>query len=657
MGHALLRILCTLMLFFSLCGYSSGGIFDTPASAHLILQSQYKASGITNSVELEAFIDGVMADQMSMNHIPGAVVAFVKDNQLVFEKGYGYSDYENRIPVDAQRTLFRIGSVSKLFVWTAVMQLIEQGKLSLDADINRYLDFKIPATFPQPITLRNLLSHTAGFEDSGYAVHRLQPEQLISLEQYVKTRKPARVYPPGKIIAYSNYGASLAGYIVERISNMPFYEYAEKNIFFPLNMVGSSFRQPLPTDLAPKMSNGYNYYQEEYLKAGFEYEVFYPASGMTSTADDMVKFMLAQLGNGGLGSSRILQEQTIQQMHSQLITGDPRLPGMAYGFMENNLNGHRVLFHGGDTTFFASGLYLLPDQNMGIFIATNAPGGMITRNVLIQELMDRYFPVAPKPVQPPSANLAKWAAPFIGTYIAARNNYTTPEKIMATMQAGTINLDDTGNLTISFPGKTFHTVEIQPGLLRDRDDPNTSMVLKMDEAGHAYLLFSGPNFTFIKIPWYESISFINILIFVGLALFFYGLILWIIDALKWLRNRPPASQPRVNTILSRLALWSGALFGALIIFAVLSMQVGLSTVDPTLGVPAYTFSAPPLFGFLHLLIFPLAILGLLMLVFTGVLWVRRLLSTGWRIYYSVLALSAVSMLWVFWFWKLYVSLP
>ena len=249
------------------------------------------------------------------------------------------------------------------------------------------------------------------------------------------------------------------------------------------------------------------------------------------------------------------------------LHGDPRLPGMAYGFMENTLNGHRLLFHGGDTTFFASGLYLIPDQTMGIFIATNAPGGMITRNMLIQEFMDRYFPVAPDPVQPPSADFANRMEPYVGTYIAARSNYTTPEKIMATMQSGSISLDAKGNLKISFPGKTFHVVEIQPGLLRDRDNPNISLVLKTDEKGQAYLLFPGPNFTYLKIPKYESISFINTLIFLGLILFIDALVFWGIDAIKWLRKRQPSLLPHVNTFpiaagtLDGSFIWSIALHG------------------------------------------------------------------------------------------------
>ena len=163
---------------------------------------------------------------------------------------------------------------------------------------------------------------------------------------------------------------------------------------------------------------------------------------------------------------------------------------------------------------------------------------------------------------------------------------------MATMQAGSLSLDKKGNLSISFPGKTFQVVEVQPGLLRDRDDPNTTMVLKTDTSGQAYLIFTGPNFTYIKIPWYESIDFINILIYLSLVLFVYAITIWIIDGIKWLRKRPPASIPQMNTILSRLARWTAGLFGGLIIFVIICMQVGLTTVDPNLGVPEYTFGSP-----------------------------------------------------------------
>jgi CubicO group peptidase (beta-lactamase class C family) len=227
------------------------GLFPTHAAS--------AATGLGNPAEVEAFFDGAMAAEMSARHIPGAVVSVVEDGQVLFNKGYGFADLENQTLVDPQRTLFRAGSVSKLFGATAVMQLAEQGKLDLDADVNTYLDFKIPATFPQAITLKNLLTHTAGFEDIGQDLFNLNAEEIQTLGQYLKTHIPARVFPPGKLAAYSNYGAALAAYIVEGVSGLPFTEYVEKNIFTPLGMSHSTFLQPLPADLAGDLSSGYDF--------------------------------------------------------------------------------------------------------------------------------------------------------------------------------------------------------------------------------------------------------------------------------------------------------------------------------------------------------------------------------------------------------------
>ena len=165
--------------------------------------------------DLETFLDELLAAEMADNHIPGAMVAVVLDGQAVLNKGYGYADLERQIPVDPERTLFRVASISKLFAWTAVMQLVERGDLSLDTDINEYLDFTIPDTFPEPITLRHLMSHTPGFEEKNMGMFRLEAEQVSSLRGWLVEEMPARVFPPGQIIAYSNYGATLAAYMVE----------------------------------------------------------------------------------------------------------------------------------------------------------------------------------------------------------------------------------------------------------------------------------------------------------------------------------------------------------------------------------------------------------------------------------------------------------
>ena len=197
-----------------------------------------------DAAELETFFDGLMTAQLAAAHIPGATVAVVAEGEVLLAKGYGYADWEQRTPVRGDQTLFRPGSISKLFTWTAVMQLVEAGEIELDADVNTYLDFELPATYPEPITLYDLMAHTPGFEDQGTGLFLRDPADLPPLETYLKENVPARVYPPGEIGAYSNYGSAVAGYIVERVSGEPFEDYIARHILEPLGMTRSTFRSP-----------------------------------------------------------------------------------------------------------------------------------------------------------------------------------------------------------------------------------------------------------------------------------------------------------------------------------------------------------------------------------------------------------------------------
>ena len=194
------------------------------------------------AADVETFLDGIVPLQLDREDIAGATVAVVKDGKPLFTKGYGYADVKNKKPVTAE-TLFRPGSVSKLFTWTAVMQLVEQGKLDLGKDVNEYLDFKIPEAFGQPISLKNILTHTTGFEQQWkdlFAADKRSP----NLRDYLKTHSPKRIFAPGTTSAYSNYATMLAGYVVERVSGQPFNDYIQQNIFKPLGMTHSTFAQP-----------------------------------------------------------------------------------------------------------------------------------------------------------------------------------------------------------------------------------------------------------------------------------------------------------------------------------------------------------------------------------------------------------------------------
>lgn len=296
----------------------------------LMTPSLVLAQGPTDPAELEAFLDDVIQAQMEELHVPGVTVSVVKggapsgDDVLLLAKGYGYADVENKIAVDAETTMFRIGSLSKLFTWTAVMQLVEQGQLNLDADVNTYLDFEIPATYPEPITMKHLMSHTPGFEDSNFEVLAPTSAQGTPLGEWLAAHIPARVRQPGIVTAYSNYGTALAGYIVQRIVGIPYERYIQDNIFDPLGMTHSTAFQPVPPELAPGLATGYAYAEGEYHALSsygaqaFEHFNVGPAGAISASATDIAKFMLAHLQDGAPsrdGVGRILETATAQQMH------------------------------------------------------------------------------------------------------------------------------------------------------------------------------------------------------------------------------------------------------------------------------------------------------------------------------------------------------
>jgi CubicO group peptidase (beta-lactamase class C family) len=443
------------------------------------------AQGPTDPAEMEAFFDSEIQPAMDEQHIAGVTLVIVKDGEVFFTKGYGYADVAAGIPVDPETTLFRMGSSSKLFAWTAVMQLAEQGKVDMDADVNTYLDFEIPATYPDPITLKHLLAHTAGFEDRNYGTMARTPEDIVPLGEWLSTHIPARVQPVGEFTAYSNYGAALAGHIVAQVSGMSYEEYVTREIFQPLGMTRTSAYQSLPADLAADMSQGYMYMQGEYVPQPFEVFNISPAGASSATATDVARFMIAHLQDGQYDGARILETATAQQMHSRLFAHDERINGMAYGFMEMDMNGQHIIGHGGDTTIFHTQLALLPDEGIGFFAACNNAACMGYPTRLLKAFMAHYYPETNTPT--PTADYADRAALVEGTYRYNRMSYTTAEKIMSLTMGDGFKMQDDGTLKLMSKGWTF--VEVAPFVFRQTDGPYT-LIFRCDgqsPATHAFL--------------------------------------------------------------------------------------------------------------------------------------------------------------------------
>lgn len=426
--------------------------------------------------DAEAWLDGFVPYALQAGDVAGAVVVVVKDGSTLLQKGYGYADVAARKPVDPATTLFRPGSVSKLTTWTAVMQLVEQGKLDLDADLNGYLDFKIPARDGQPITLRNILTHTPGFEERIKDLIVPEGTPFEPLDVYLKQWVPARIFAPGTTPAYSNYATSLAGYIVARASGLSFDDYVDQRIFAPLGMQHSTFRQPLPDNLREFMANGYARASEGTAKP-FEIVVAAPAGSQSASGADMARFMIAHLQKGAFGEARILKAETAEQMHTTALTVLPRVDRMVLGFYEQQRNGRRIIAHAGDTAWFHSDLYLYIDDGVGLFISMNSAGkegaaGKI-RKAVFEQFTDRYLPgpTFDGKVDPEIA--AEHARLMTGVYQVSRRaetsffrvlNLATPIKVFPN-EDGTISV----SLATNVAGTPIKWREVEPFVWRDVD--------------------------------------------------------------------------------------------------------------------------------------------------------------------------------------------
>jgi len=407
----------------------TGPVPATPLPAHAGISAPIRAlptmpepTHTLTAQDAETFYDGLIPYALARGNMAGGVFVVVKDGQILFAKGYGYSDVAKRSPVIPDQTMFRPGSVSKTFTWTAVMQLVQAGKIDLDRDVNDYLDFKIPPKFGKPITMRNLMTHTAGFEDGFDKSFVKKADQLIPLRDYMMNYMPARIEPPGKVVAYSNYGASLAGYIVQRLSGESFADYIADHIYKPLGMTHSTMLQPLPANLAPFMAKGYVQASDE-KPVPFEFVETAPAGAMSASGTDMAHFMIAQLENGTYNGASILNPATIALMHSPQSFMAPGVNGFDLGFYQESRNGLRIIGHAGDTEAFHSDLHLLLDKHVGVFMSFNSLGkdgaAENVRVALFRAFLDRYFPYAP-PEEKTVANPKPDAARVAGWYKASR---------------------------------------------------------------------------------------------------------------------------------------------------------------------------------------------------------------------------------------------
>ncbi|MFO7584880.1 MAG: serine hydrolase [Anaerolineales bacterium] len=590
--------------------------------------------------DLAVFLDEFFTSNLETYKIPGAVVAVVGEGRVLFAQGYGYADLNSQQPVDTANTVFDVGSVSKLFTYTAVMQLVEQGRLDLHGDVNQYLThFQVPSTFPQPITVAHLLTHTAGFDEWDIGAAAYSAEQVIPLCDYLAKRLPPRVRLPGEQFFYSNHGTALAGCLVEEISGQRFTEYVREHILIPLGMNHSSFGWP--PDLMANMATGYELRGDSLYPFPFYHRHYAPAGELKTTAIDITYFMLAHLQNGSYGDTQILQPETIALMHQQQYRHDDRLPGFTYGFFEDRINGHRLLMHGGDTNpTFSSLLLLLPDEKVGLFVAHNRAEWNL-RPTLVAAFMERYFPEVNSPA-PLQTSTNPRPHRYTGYYLPSlAQRSSNIEKVMGLLAQFRLTANPDGSLTLH-PGGGFaptsHWLEVEPGHFQQLDG-NGVMVFHSDENHDIQRMFysHAHAVAFTRLSWYQTTPFHLGLLFTTVLIF---LSTSIVGVSKFSRKGQIA---RETLTMYRLA----ALIGLLNLLFI----VGLAWL-------LLTQSFALIFGptFIHYLILALPLptipLTLALLLFIVRAWHNLLRQKMTLAYNSLVFGAAIAFLWFLYYWNL-----
>lgn len=581
------------------------------------------ASQARNTQQLD-WLDDLLRDQLSRLNISGATVAWVKDGRPRLLRGYGLADRSRGRKVD-EHTPFRLASVSKLFVWTALWKLAEQGKIDLDGDVGNYLcGASVPATFQDPITVRHLMDHTAGFDARRRGTFARHESDLVSLGDLLTNELPPRVRAPGRVESYSNIGTCLAAYVVECVSGVPFAKFVRESTLEPLGLEHTTSEQPLPGPLADLAARGYVYREGLFEEQPFELVRQAPAGAMSASASDMAVFMLGLLG----AHPTWLSPYALQRMQRNSHVNHPHLGGLANGFFVSRRHGLRVLWHGGDTVLFHSLIMIVPSHDLGVFVSYNGPGGAQGYREVMEAVIDSIEPAPPRPTP------SNWNPPSItsGTYRSSRVAATTYEKLEALGGDYVVKLVDG---EVDAFGKRWAPIEPWVFAASDGDD---RLVFELDGKGNVerMRLASRPMQTFERIPFWRS-SGVHWGIALVCAIVLSSPVIWI-----------PASFRRRRREDGRAGAWA-MVFGALgcvsglllLLCVVLLLRRGTEALN--FGVPTEVRIGEGLFVVL-------ALSGSLCAVTAFRVWRARVWSVGRHVHLGlVLVALVVLMVWgAFW---------
>ena len=545
----------------------------------IIAQSDSSSINPISLMSFQPYIDSLINAQMEEYKIPGVVISIIKDSSEIFTKGYGYADLENQIPIDQENTIFRIASVTKTFTATASMQLVEEGKMDLHADIRNYLpDDNFEFLANEPITMHQLLTHTAGFDITDTGDASLTPEDVIPLEELARHHMPDQVNTPGEVFSYSNFGYALAGFLIQEVSGMSYEEYIQTKILKPLDMTHTGINQPLPPQLKKNLSKSY-IWDGNQIPLTRDYTNTLPGGGIISSGQDMTHYMLMHLNGGQYEDDSIISPESYQALTTKQYGSKNTKYGICYAFTENIWSGNRSIEHTGAQLGFLSMMLLIPEKGFGLFISQNNrkdTGGF--RFDIARALIDTIVGPNVRTIESlkPPKDFDVIANNYTGIFRQSNYPHNTFEKVsqLFGIFANESRVEYNGDGRLMIWGRPYLHIE-DHSFQADSPTSNHKVEFLVDDKGKAETLFSGI-YKYEKTSWYQRKTPKQLAMIFGMAIL---LILTLTRPVQYIWKKVKGrSSVSSSSWISHWQYWTGSLFvlgaiGVILIFLIYEDQI------------------------------------------------------------------------------------
>jgi CubicO group peptidase (beta-lactamase class C family) len=567
-------------------------------------QSRLSPAEAIPPVELEAFVDGVVQQVMAQEHIAGVAVSIVQDGALVLKKGYGFADVASGRRVDPDRTLFRIGSITKTFTWLAVREAVEAKQLDLEGVVNQFLppELQLPVeSFTEPIRLRHLMTHSAGFEDRMFGhLFETDPAEVRPLADYLRMERPRRVREPGRLHSYSNYGVGLVGAMLEHVRGHRWQDLIEADILGPLEMRNTTVREPypprddlpepMPAELERNLSKGYRWTRAVHQPQAFEYITHIgPAGVISSTAGDMARYMVMLLDDEVWANTGTIPDSGASRFAPPASAFPPSVGNWYGGFLQGRVpGGFASIGHDGGSLLFFSSMLLMPELRLGVFITTNTQGGARLSNVFPSRIVARFYAEpAGQPGERPASRVAPSASRYNGFYLQTRRPYGGLGAFVFRLLARRVRVDADGSVVMALSGL--------PGRFVPTDEPDVLENVERQTMQASRVRYEGDRVARIETPSmaYERVEALRqppVLVFSAALV-----VLFSIGSLARLRMRRSTVQTRVirmaspvRVITSLVWLTAAVMFG---VFAAAALADESTLLYDWPPLPLVTFSA------------------------------------------------------------------